>query len=102
MRSVVRLNVLIFEWLDGGHVACLINFISPPAVSRLAAATTAERKEKNIYNDAVSKKKKEKNRTEQNIYLCSDDVDSQYRVAYEYIKKNCSMMKQKQHFISYT
>jgi len=70
MRSVVRLNVLIFEWLDGGHVACLINFISPPVFSRLAAATTAERKKIYIYNDAVSKKKRkrtEQNRIEENI-----------------------------------
>jgi hypothetical protein len=53
--------------LDGEHVACLINFISPPTYSQLAtAATTAEREKKEIYRMMVSAKKKEKNRTEQN------------------------------------
>lgn len=78
-RSVARLNMLIFEWLDGEYVACLINFISPPAFSRLVtAATTGEgeekthaggwcqRKEKS--SDAASEREREtENRTEGNI-----------------------------------
>jgi hypothetical protein len=87
--------MLIFEWLDGGHVACLINFIPPPAfLSRLAAATTEGRK-KNV--DVRQKKAKEK---ERNILEYYDNADSPYRVAYEYANtKNCSMMKQKQRLI---
>ena len=67
-RSVVRLNMLIFEWLGGEHVACLINFISPPAFfsQLVTAATTAERERTHRMMVSAKKKGEEEKRTEQN------------------------------------
>ncbi len=91
----MRLNVLIFEWLNGEHALCLISFISPSAFSRLAVAPRAEREEKN--RTMLSAKKKKERKKEQNIrehlVVLKDGVDSQYRIAYEYAEKNCFMMK---------
>lgn len=67
--------MLIFEWLNGGHVACLINFIPPPAFfSRLAAAaasaaTTEGRRKKKRENVDVRQKKKKKNGTFRSIRM---------------------------------
>ena len=67
--SVMRLNVPIFECLDGGHVACLINFTSLSFSTARAQAgsnrnSRKERKRKNVYRTMVLGRRRRRRRTE--------------------------------------
>jgi len=44
------LSALIFKWLDGGHVACLISFISLPASEQTMKKKTVRRKKEKEQN----------------------------------------------------
>jgi hypothetical protein len=70
--------MLIFEWLGGEYVACLINFISPPAYSRLARQQQQE-KEKKKHKMMVSAKKRKKG-TERNRAFSNVRMPSTVRI----------------------
>ena len=105
--SVMRLNVPIFECLDGGHVACLINFTSLSFSTARAQAgsnrnSRKERKRKNVYRTMVLGRRRRRRRTErrkEEKKCCAERIAPTVNEE-EYAKKNCSMMKEKQHLIS--
>jgi hypothetical protein len=68
--------VLIFEWLGGVHVACLINFISLTAFSGSQQEQKQNEEKKYRIVLLAKKKKKEQNRTEQKRTLRSDRMAS--------------------------
>ncbi len=60
------MNVLIFKWLDGVCIACLINFSCTTTFTlRLTTTTVTEREKKKYHDDVVDReeeKKKEQNK----------------------------------------